>query len=241
MEWISDYSIWASFLSLSALEIVLGIDNVVFIALIVGHLPENEQKKARIIGLLLAFAFRIAMLFGIVWIIGLKEPLITIFENSFSGKDILMLIGGLFLLYKATTSMHEEINSETKDAYIALKAGFTTTILQIVAIDLIFSFDSVITAVGLTEHVYVIIAAMSVAIIVMIVSSGYISRFIAKHPTLKMLALSFVMLIGVFLIGEAFGLHVPKGYIYFSMAFSLAVEILNMMVRKRNKNKLLKG
>ena len=233
MEFLTDYTLWASFLSLTALEIILGIDNVVFITLLVGHLPEKQREKARVIGLLLALAMRIAMLFGIVWIIGLKEPWIELFGNEFSGKDLLMLAGGLFLLYKATDSIHNEVSGDKKTELKEFKGGFTSTITQIVLIDLVFSFDSVMTAVGITEHIWGIVAAMTVAMIVMIVSSGVIARFIEAHPTLKMLALSFVIMIGVFLVAEGLGFHVPKGYIYFGMAFSLGAEALNMVVRKR--------
>lgn len=238
MEFLSDYHLWASFLSLTALEIILGIDNVVFIALLVGHLPKNQREKARIIGLVLALLMRIAMLFGIVWVIGLKEPWITLFDNAFSGKDLLMLVGGMFLLYKATDSIHNEVTGDKKDEFKEFSGGFTSTIAQIVMIDLVFSFDSVMTAVGITEHIWVIIAAMTIAMAVMIVSSGFIAHFIETHPTLKMLALSFVMMIGVFLVAEGLGFHVPKGYIYFGMAFSLGVESLNMLVRRRKNRRV---
>ncbi len=235
MEWITDYHIWASFLSLTALEIVLGIDNVVFIALLVNHLPEKQRHQARNIGIILALLMRIVLLFSVVWIMGLKEPWLTFMERSFSGKDILMLGGGLFLLAKATSSIHDEVTHEKKESYNKFSAGFMMSITQIVLIDFIFSFDSVITAVGLTEHIGVIIAAMVVAMIVMLVSAKFIANFIETHPTLKMLALSFVMMIGVFLVAEGLGFHVPKGYIYFGMAFSLGVESLNMLARRRRK------
>lgn len=235
MEWLTDYSIWASFLSLTALEIVLGIDNIVFIALVVGHLPKQERDRARIVGLFLALLFRVAMLFGIVWIISLKEPLLHIFDFNLSGKDLMMLGGGLFLLYKATDGIHNEVTEDKTSEYKNFKGGFISTVGQIVLIDIIFSFDSVITAIGITELIYVIIAAMTVAMIVMLISSGYIADFIATHPTIKMLALSFVMMIGVFLVAEGLGFHVPKGYIYFGMAFSLGVEILNMLVKRKRK------
>lgn len=234
MDSLTDYSIWASFLSLTALEIILGIDNVVFIALLVGHLPKAQREKARVIGLSLALLFRIAMLFGIVWLIGLKEPWLDLFGNEFSGKDLLMLSGGMFLLYKATDSIHNEVTGDKKAAFKTFNGSFFRTIIQIVLIDLVFSFDSVITAVGISEHVWVIIAAMTIAMIVMLISSGFIGSFIETHPTIKMLALSFVMMIGVFLVAEGLGFHVPKVYIYFGMAFSLSVEVLNMMVRKRH-------
>lgn len=237
MAWLTDYNLWASFISLTGLEIVLGIDNIVFIALVVGHLPKKEQQKARVVGLTMALGFRVLMLLGIVWIIGMKEPLIQIFSMNFSGKDLMMLAGGLFLVYKATVSIHEEINGETKHELKISKGNFAKTIFQIVIIDIVFSFDSVITAVGLTDNVIVIVAAMTIAMFVMLASSGYIADFIAKHQTIKMLALSFIMMIGVFLMGEGLGLHVPKGYIYFGMAFSLGIEILNMIVKKKNENK----
>jgi predicted tellurium resistance membrane protein TerC len=237
MELLTNYALWASFFSLTALEIVLGIDNVVFIALIVSHLPRAQREKARVLGLSLALGMRIAMLFGIVWIIGLKAPWIQIFDLNFSGKDLMMLVGGLFLLHKATSSIHDEVTGDQKTELQEFKGGFASTILQIVFIDLIFSFDSVITAVGLTENIPVIVAAMTVAMIVMLASSGYISSFISKYPTIKMLAMSFVMMIGVLLVAEGFGMHVPKGYIYFGMAFSLGVELLNILVRKKKSRK----
>ncbi|PLX44626.1 MAG: hypothetical protein C0605_02315 [Hyphomicrobiales bacterium] len=233
MEWLIDYHLWASLLSLTALEIVLGIDNVVFIALVVGHLPPAQRSRARTIGLMLALLMRIAMLFGIVWIISLKTPLFHLLGHGLSGKDLMMLGGGLFLLYKATNGIRDEVTGERVEEYRTFEGNFTSTILQIVVIDIIFSFDSVITAVGLTEMIFVIIAAMTIAMVVMLASSGFIADFIAAHPTIKMLALSFVMMIGVFLIAEGVGFHVPKGYIYFGMAFSLAVEMLNLLARRR--------
>lgn len=235
MEFLTDYTLWASFLALTALEIILGIDNVVFIALLIGHLPEKQREKTRITGLFLALLIRVAMLFGIVWIIALKEPWISLWSYKLSGKDLLMLIGGIFLLYKATDSIHNEVSGYKKSELKKFNGGFTSTITQIVLIDLIFSFDSVMTAVGVTENIWVIIAAMTIAMTVMIISSGIIAGFIEAHPTLKMLALSYVMMIGIFLIAEGLGFHVPKGYIYFGMAFSLGVEILNMLVRKKHE------
>ncbi|TAE34502.1 MAG: TerC family protein [Alphaproteobacteria bacterium] len=228
-----DYALIGSFASLTALEIVLGIDNVIFIALLVGHLPETQKNKARIIGLVLALLMRIGMLFGVAWIIGLKDPWLHVMGHGFSGKDLLMLAGGLFLLYKATDSIHNELTQEHVEHYQSYKGGFIATILQIVMIDIVFSFDSVITAVGITEHLPVIIAAMTIAMMVMLASSGMIAGFIAKHPTLKMLALSFVMMIGMLLVADSMHVEVPKAYIYSAMAFSLSVEILNLVVRKK--------
>ncbi len=237
MEFLTDYHIWASFLSLTALEIVLGIDNVVFIALLVNHLPESQRQKARIIGISLALFMRIGLLFSAIWLIGLKEPWIEIFGASFSGKDFLMIGGGLFLIAKGTTSIHDEITGDKKESYHGYSAGFQITILQVILIDFIFSFDSIITAVGLTENIWVIIAAMVLAMLVMLFSSKFIADFIDQHATLKMLALSFIMMIGVFLVAEGLGFHVPRGYIYFGMAFSLGVEILNILVRRRRSSR----
>lgn len=235
MEWLTDYTLWASFLSLTALEIILGIDNLVFIALLVNHLPEQQRQKARIIGLSLALLMRIALLFSVVWLMSLREPWLELFDLSLSGKDLLMLGGGLFLLAKSTSSIHNEVAGPHGEGYKEFSGSFAMTILQIILIDFIFSFDSVITAVGLTTNIYVIIAAMGVAMALMLISSKFVADFIAAHPTLKMLALSFIIMIGVFLIAEGLGFHVPKGYIYFGMAFSLAVESLNMLARKRKR------
>lgn len=233
MDFLLQPELWASLLTLTALEIVLGIDNVVFIALVVNHLPQQQRDRARYLGLFLALFMRIGLLFSLVWLMGLTEPFITLFGHGFSGKDLMMMGGGLFLIYKATTSIHDEVTQDAESSYADFKGSFAKTIAQVVAIDFIFSFDSIITAVGLTNHVGVIITAMVIAMAVMLVSSGYIADFIGKHATLKMLALSFIMMIGMMLVAEGVGFHVPKGYIYFSMAFSLAVEILNMTVRRK--------
>jgi len=237
LELLLDYHLWVSFLTLTALEIILGIDNVVFIALLVGNLPEKQREKARIIGMSLALLMRILLLLGVAWVIGLKAPWVEVFGQSFSGKDILMLLGGGFLLYKGTNSIHDEVTGDKANDFKAFVGGMAAVITQVVFIDIIFSFDSVMTAVGLTENINIIIAAMTVAMTVMIFSSGYISNVIERFPTLKVLALSFIMLIGIFLVAEGFGVHVPKGYIYFAMAFSLGVEMLNLVSRSRRKNK----
>lgn len=236
MDFLLEPAIIASFISLTALEVVLGIDNIIFITLLVQHLPKVQQQKARNIGILLAFIMRVTMLFGIVWIIGLKEPFITIVDHSFSGKDLMMLLGGGFLIYKATSGIHEEISGELKDAYSHYSGAFLATITQIMLIDLVFSFDSIMTAVGMTEHIAVIIAAMSIAMFVMLLAANMISGFVEKYPSFKMLALSFVMLIGLLLAVDGFGIHVPKGYIYAAMAFSLTVESLNILRGRRSKN-----
>lgn len=238
MELMLDYHIWVSFLTLTSLEIILGIDNVVFVALMVQHLPEKQRERARITGLTLALLMRIVLLFGVTWIISLQDPWFSIFGHDLSGKDILLLFGGGFLLYKGTNSIHDEVTGDFKeDAASAGASTFGSVVLQVVFIDLVFSFDSVMTAVGLTTVIAVIIAAMSIAMLVMIFSSAYIASFIERFPTLKILALSFIMLIGIFLVAEGLGLHVPKGYIYFAMAFSLGVEVLNLLSRKRRTAK----
>ncbi len=237
MEFLLDYHLWVSFLTLASLEIILGIDNVVFVALLVQHLPDGQRERARVIGLALALVMRIALLLGVAWIISLKTPWITIFEHTFSGKDLLMLLGGGFLVYKGTNSIHDEVTGDQVEQLGSYKGTMLSVIAQVVFIDIIFSFDSVMTAVGLTENINVIIAAMTVAMAVMLFSSGYIAHFIERFPTLKLLALSFIMLIGVFLVAEGFGVHVPKGYIYFAMAFSLFVEILNLVSRRRRQRK----
>jgi predicted tellurium resistance membrane protein TerC len=229
MDFLTDPALIASFISLTALEIILGIDNIIFIALLVQHLPAGQRKKVRNIGISLAFFMRVAMLLGIVWIIGLKEPLVTIASHSLSGKDLMMLAGGLFLMYKATSGIHEEVSDELKKEYSGFSGAFFATILQIILIDLVFSFDSIMTAVGITEHTMIIVSAMAIAMVVMLLASNVIADFIQAYPTLKMLALSFVMLIGLLLTAEAFGVHVPKGYIYMAMAFSLGVETLNIL------------
>ncbi len=237
MDFLLDPTLIASFISLTALEIILGIDNIVFIALLVQHLPLAERKRVRNIGLFLAFFFRVAMLLGIAWVISLKEPLVTVLEYSLSGKDLMMLAGGIFLIYKATMGVHEEFSGEVKKEYTHFKGAFAATIAQIILIDIVFSFDSIMTAVGITEHTSIIIAAMAIAMGVMLLASNAIAHFIQTYPSLKMLALAFVMLIGVLLTSEAFGIHVPKEYIYAAMAFSLGVETLNIVRGHKQRKK----
>lgn len=240
MDILFDYSLIISFLTLTSLEVILGIDNVIFISLLVQKLPQNQQKKVRMIGLSLALLMRIGLLFGIVWVMSLNEPFLSLFGHDFSGKDILMIIGGGFLIVKGTNSIHEEITHEKEETMSAFSGTMMLAIIQIVFIDIIFSFDSVMAAVGLTTNIYVIIAAMSIAMVAMIISSGFISDFIAKYPTLKILALAFIMLIGIFLVADGLSFHIPKGYIYFAMAFSMGVEVLNIMSRKKRQSKLKK-
>lgn len=234
---MTDTAIWASFLTLSALEIILGIDNVIFIALLVNHLPDTQRDKARKLGLGLALVLRIVMLFGVVHLIQMTKPVLTLLEHGFSAKDLVMLGGGLFLLAKATSSIHDEVTQDRKASMSEFQGSFFSTVMQILLVDFVFSADSLITAVGLTSHVGVILAAMIVGMGVMIAASAYVAGFIEKHPTLKMLALSFVMMIGMLLVAEGFGMHVPKGYVYFAMFFSLLVEGLNILARHRRTSK----
>ncbi len=230
-----NYELLASFVSLSVLEIILGIDNVIFIALLVATLPKDLSKKARIIGLGLALGMRIVLLVFLTHLMEMTKPLMTIFDRGISGKDMLMFFGGLFLIYKGTAGIHEEITHEDRQDIKQFKGTFIKAIVQIAFIDLIFSLDSIITAVGLTTNVPVIVAAMTIAIIIMIFASAVVADFIKKYPTIKILALSFIMLVGVFLLAEGVGLSVPKGYIYFAMAFSMSIEILNLMIAKKKK------
>lgn len=222
-----------SLLSLTAIEIVLGIDNIVFISIISGKLPNNQQEKAQKLGILLALVFRMALLFAISWIMGLGETLFTIFGEGISGRDIILLIGGLFLLGKATHEIFDlvEIDDEHSEKASAA-SSFAKALAQIVMLDIVFSLDSVITAVGMADHISIMIIAMVIAVAVMLAFASKISAFIQKHPSLKVLALSFLLMVGVMLMADAFDQHIPRGYIYFAMAFSLGVEMINLRVRK---------
>ncbi len=233
MDWISDPQIWTALLTLTALEIVLGIDNIVFISILTNKLPENQREKGRIVGLSAAMVMRIILLFFASWIVGLTDELFSIFDRGFSGKDLIMLAGGLFLIGKATMELHDRLEGETHEQEAPAKATFGSVIFQILLLDIVFSIDSVITAVGMTEHLPVMIAAVVISIIVMIVSANSIAGFVENHPTVKVLALSFLILIGFTLVAEGFHVHIPKGYIYFAMAFSVMVEVINLQVRKK--------
>ena len=239
-EFLSDPGTWAiALLTLTALEIVLGIDNIVFISILVGKLPAEQQDRARIIGLSLAMVMRIALLFTISWIIGLTAPIFNIAGMDISGRDIILLAGGLFLIGKATFEIHDRLEGEEHGAggAAAGTATLASVLAQIVALDIVFSLDSVITAVGMAEDLWVMVAAVVIAVGVMLISSGMISRFVNEHPTVKMLALSFLLLIGTSLVAEGLEFHIPKGYIYFAMAFSVFVELLNLRVRGRGRGK----
>ncbi|WP_257667637.1 TerC family protein [Parapedobacter tibetensis] len=250
MEWLTDPEIWISLLTLTALEIVLGIDNIVFISILSGKLPLDQQKKARQLGLLLALFMRVALLFSIKWIMSLTATFMNLADwfnvsnekwqayLSFSGRDLILLLGGLFLIYKSTTEIHHKIEGGEEGHELRGKAvTFGNVILQILILDIVFSLDSVITAVGMADYIGVMIAAVVIAVIIMMLSAGAISDFVNKHPTVKMLALAFLLLIGVSLTAEAFEQHIPKGYIYFAMAFSILVEFLNMRAQKKVKSK----
>jgi predicted tellurium resistance membrane protein TerC len=226
-----------SLLTLTVLEIVLGIDNIVFIALIIQHLPKKAREHARRIGLSLALILRVVLLLSISWVLSLTQPFFTAFGHEFSGKDILLLLGGLFLIYKATTSVHDMFTDSDEQALRESKGNMVATIAQIAVIDLVFSFDSVITAVGLTTNIPIIIIAMGIAMLIMLFFTGFVSEFIQTHPSLKTLAISFILLIGVLLVGESFGAHIPRAYIYFAMAFSGAVETVNILIRNKTHKK----
>jgi len=234
MEWLTDPQSWIALLTLTVLEIVLGVDNVIFIAILAGKLPDAQQKKARLIGLAMAMIARIALLFSLFWIIRLTAPLFTVLGEEISGRDIILLLGGLFLLAKATHEIHDKLEGETGRASARVAASFASVIVQIVLLDIVFSLDSVITAVGMVDKIEIMITAVVIAVGFMMAFAGVISDFVHRHPTVKMLALSFLLLIGVSLIAEGFDHHIPKGYIYFAMAFSVFVEMLNLRMRKRH-------
>jgi predicted tellurium resistance membrane protein TerC len=234
MEWLADPAVWASLATLTLMEIILGIDNVVFISVLVSKLPKEQAKTARQVGLALALVFRIVMLLILTWIIGLTAPVLTVFEQAFSWRDLILIAGGLFLIYKATTEIHTSVEGSHEEGLAAAaRKSFTTIVFQIVLIDLVFSIDSIVTAIGMAQHVEVMIAAVIISMGVMYAASGTIAGFIARHPTTKMLALAFLILIGVSLVGEGLGFHIPKGYIYSAMAFAVLVEALNILVRQR--------
>lgn len=230
---LADPNLWIGFFTLTLLEVVLGIDNVVFISILAGKLPAHQQEKARKLGLTLALVTRILLLLGISWIVGLTHPLFSVLGHPVSGKDLILGIGGLFLIAKATHEIHEKLEGEEGHASRKVAPRFASVIIQILLLDVVFSLDSVITAVGMVNKIPVMIAAVIIAVAFMLFFSGYISAFINRHPTLKMLALSFLILIGVMLVAESFHREIPKGYIYFAMAFSVGVEILNINLRKK--------
>ena len=240
MSLLMDPGAWLALLTLSAVEIVLGIDNIIFIAILAGKLPVKQQAKGRTVGLLLAMVTRILLLLSITLIMKLTQPLFTLVTLEFSGRDLILIAGGLFLLGKSTVEIHDNLEGEEMHvpANPSKRVTFISVIVQIMILDIVFSLDSVITAIGLAKHLSVMIAAIVLAVIVMIFLAGAISTFVENHPTIKILALSFLLLIGVSLVGEGMDLHIPKGYIYFAMAFSVFVEILNMKIRKQRPEPL---
>ncbi len=246
MEFLSSPEAWISLLTLTVLEIVLGIDNIVFISILAGKLPQNQQKKARQVGLALAMITRVLLLMSLSWIMRLTAPLFNIGDwigitdtvwlekLAISGRDLILLIGGLFLIYKSTHEIHNKLEGEHESEGNVKPHSFTGTIVQILILDIVFSLDSVITAVGMADHIEIMIAAVVIAVIIMMISAGAISNFVNKHPTVKMLALSFLLLIGVSLLAEGLDQHIPKGYVYFAMAFSVLVEMLNLRMKKNS-------
>jgi predicted tellurium resistance membrane protein TerC len=235
MEWIADPQVWIAFFTLTVLELVLGIDNVIFISILSGKLPADQQPRARLIGLSLALIMRILLLLSLSWIIGLTAPLFSLFHHEFSGRDLVLLIGGLFLIAKSTHEIHGSLEGEEGSGSRRTYPGFTSVIIQIMLLDIVFSLDSVITAVGMVNNIWIMISAVVVSIIAMMFFAGPIGAFVQRHPTVKMLALAFLLLIGVTLVAESFEQHIPKGYIYFAMAFSVFVEMLNIRLRKKSK------
>lgn len=237
-EWFLDPSAWMALATLTLLEIVLGIDNIIFIAILVGKLPQEQRDKARILGLALAMLTRIALLASLFWIMKLTQPLFTIFDNEISGRDIILIIGGLFLIYKSTHEIHSQLKSTEDEKEISKKSlKFFPALIQIAILDIIFSLDSVITAVGMADHLEVMIIAIVLAVLIMMIASKGISDFVEKNPTIKTLALAFLILIGIALIADGWDFHIPKGYIYFAMAFSLVVECINIYASKKAKKK----
>jgi len=234
MELLTDPQAWIAFGTLTALELVLGIDNIVFISILVDKLPKEQQAMARRIGLFMAMFMRIGLLLVLSWIIGLVAPLFTVLNQEISGRDLILIAGGLFLIWKSTGEIHQSLEGEEGHASTAVKATFTAVILQIMVVDMVFSLDSIITAVGMVDELAVMIAAVVASVAMMMVFAGAIGRFVSAHPTVKMLALSFLVVVGVVLIAEGFDHHVPKGYVYFAMAFSIGVEMLNIRMRRRS-------
>ena len=237
MELLTSPEAWFALLTLTALEIVLGIDNVIFISVIVSRIPAEQAKRARQIGLLLALVFRIVLLSVLVWLIGLTEPVLTVTNVALSWRDIILIGGGLFLIGKATHEIHAEVEASDAESDATPKASaFFWVIIQIIVIDMVFSLDSIITAIGMAQDLEIMVAAVVIACIIMYVSSGPVARFVADHPTTKMLALAFLVLIGVALVADGFKFHIPRGYIYFAITFSAAVELFNVLA-KRNRRK----
>ena len=237
IERLSNPQAWIAFATLTALELVLGIDNIIFISILVDKLPKAQQEFARRLGLFMAMFMRIGLLLVLAWIVGLVTPLFTVLGKEISGRDLILIAGGLFLIYKSTGEIHQSLEGEEEHAGSKVKAALTAVILQIMVVDLVFSLDSIITAVGMVDDVRVMIAAVVTSVALMMLFAASIGHFVSDHPTIKMLALSFLVVVGVVLVAEGFDHHVPKGYVYFGMAFSLAVEMLNIHMRKKRMQK----
>ena len=235
IEWLTDPQTWIALVTLTSLEIVLGVDNVIFISILAGKLPRAQQPRARRLGLFLAMFMRIALLFSITWLIRLTAPLFGVWGHEFSGRDLILLVGGLFLIAKATYEIHDKLEGDEGHGSARVAASFAAVIIQVMLLDIVFSLDSVITAVGMANDLGVMVAAVVIAVGVMMVSAGAIAGFVDRHPTVKILALSFLLLIGVSLMADGLQQHIPKGYIYFAMAFSVFVEMINLRVRAKSK------
>jgi predicted tellurium resistance membrane protein TerC len=235
MELLTDPQAWIAFATLTALELVLGIDNIIFISILVDRLPAHQREFARRIGLGLAMFMRIALLMTLAWIVGLTAPVFTLLREEISGRDLILILGGLFLLWKATSEIHQLLEGEEGERSGPAAATFRSVIIQVIIIDLVFSLDSIITAVGLVREIPIMIAAVVVSVALMMAFAGPIGRFVSRHPTVKMLALSFLFMVGMALIADGFDVQVPKAYIYFAMAFSVAVEMLNLRMRRRGE------
>jgi predicted tellurium resistance membrane protein TerC len=236
VEWLSDPAGWTALLTLTALEIILGIDNIIFISILSDRLPVSQRTTARTTGLLLAMLMRIALLFSIGWMMGLTAPLFPLFGHEFTGRDLILAAGGLFLIYKSTTEIHAKLEGEehVREAG-AGTVSFASVIVQIVLLDIVFSLDSVITAIGMTSNIMIAVVAVIISVGIMLFAAGPLSEFVNRHPTIKILALSFLLLLGMTLVADGFGQHIPKGYIYFAMAFSVFVEFLNLRLRARSE------
>jgi predicted tellurium resistance membrane protein TerC len=232
-EWITSPEAWIALGTLTALEIVLGIDNIIFISILVGRLPEHQREIGRRFGISLAMLTRLALLFSIAWVMGLKETWFSVLGQDISGRDVILITGGLFLLFKSTHEIHNSLEGVEEETTVPKVAGLASVLVQIAILDIVFSLDSVITAVGLVDHVSIMAIAIIIAVGIMLMAAKSIGDFVDRHPTIKMLALSFLILVGVTLIVEGFDVHVPKGYIYFAMAFSVSVEMLNIRMRKK--------
>jgi predicted tellurium resistance membrane protein TerC len=235
MDWITSPETWIALLTLTALEIVLGIDNIIFISILANKLPENQQVKGRQIGLAMAMITRIALLFSLAWLTRLTAPLFSILQHEISGRDIILISGGLFLLGKSTFEIHEKLEGVEGQASESIAASLAGVVFQIMLLDVVFSLDSVITAIGMVNEIAIMVAAVVIAVVIMLFASGPISAFVNDRPTLKILALSFLLLIGFSLVADGLGLHIPKGYIYFAMGFSVFVEVINLQVRAKTE------